>query len=231
MKKIKFSSPSIGALSLTTLFLLMGCGRTLQTGQPVGNTNFIAELNPISKGEQLNPISKGEQLNPGSKGERTLFGLVTLLGSNRYLPSHDIQFYLDGQPIPSDWVELRQTQDNTLAFQVRNIPNAGIHMISARYQGEQLESMIPPETARLDLDLHSSFVVDVVQFANAHNIRRLEQWTPELLSSLMGHEGLKQLLSSFEQTHGQVTPQSLHPWIEEIETQQQVREALKSLTP
>ncbi len=231
MKNLKFSLLSIGVLSCLSLSFLGSCGRTLQTGQPVANESFMASLNPISKGEQLNPISKGEQLNPGSKGERTLFGLLTLLGSNRYLPDYGIQFYLDGQPIPSDWVELRQAQDNHLRFEVRNLPNAGIHMLSAHYQGEQLETMIPPDAQRLDLDLHSSFVVDVVQFAHAHNIRRLEAWTPELLQTLTAHEGLKQLLNTFAQNTGQATPQQLHTWIQNPQTEQSVREALQSLAP
>lgn len=219
------------ALGFLCLSLFTGCGKTF-TGQSVSGERLVSSLNPISKGEKLNPISKGEQLNPGSKGERNLSGFITLLGSNRYLPPHQLQFYLDGQPLPSDWVQLQQASDNTLSFQLQHIPTAGIHLLSARYYDQQLESMLPPETTQLNLNLHSSFVVDVVQFANAHRIRTLEQWTPDLLNTLISHDGLKQLLQQFENSHPQATPQALHPWIEEDDTtQMQLRQALESLQP
>lgn len=214
IKSNVFHRPLLGLICLLT-----GCNTAL-TGQPVFNDQQVLSLNPISKGEQL---------NPGSKGERNLSGLITLLGSNRYLPPHQLQFYLDGRPIPSDWIRLQQASNNSLSFQLKHVPNTGIHVLSAHYHDQQLESMVPPEATQLNLNLHSSFMVDVVQFANAHQIRSLEQWTPELLQTLIGHDGLKQLLQQFEAKHPQATPQALHPWIEGEDTQTYMRQALESL--
>jgi hypothetical protein len=252
MKKSSFISlktaTPVAMIGLLSLLLLQGCGKDGQVSNQFTN-NITAQdslnplskgeqLNPVSKGEQLNPISKGEQLNPGSKGERIVSGELSLLGASRFIPNYALQFFLDGKPVPTDWLRLSNQGEQILAYQLQNMPTENIHILEVRYLGETLSTMMPPGEPQtnnsaastvLNLNLRSSLVVDTVRFADADKIIGFADWTPELLDKLMTHSEIEALLSRFNAESTEQTPTILNQWLTQASVQQQLRTLLNNL--
>ncbi len=201
----------------------------LSKGEQLNPISKGEQLNPVSKGEQLNPISKGEQLNPGSKGERIVAGELLLLGANRLIPHYALRFFLDGKPLPTDWLRLSSQDEQTLRYQIENMPTENIHILEVRYLGETLSTMVLPEVSLLNLNLRSSFVVDTVRFADTNDIIGLADWTPELLQALMTRAEIDALLGDFRNENAEQTPAKLNQWITQDGVQQELRTLLSSL--
>ena len=236
-KSNRFSSLS-ACLPISTgvlcLLLLHSCGKEGQvSGQLISNAPEQTRLNPLSKGEQLNPISKGEQLNPSSKGERIVSGELSLLGADPFIATHTLSFFLDGKAIPADWLRLSYEGQQTLRYQIQNMPAENMHILEVRYLDEGLSAMVPPEKTAdptvLDLNLYSSFVVSTIRFADAQAILRFADWTPELLHSLEIHEELAQLVSRFKTENAKQTPTQLNQWATQSDVQQELQAILNSL--
>lgn len=239
MPKNKYSRPLKTSLTvLCTGLILSACQSNTLTGQSVPNDAFNfalnplskgEQLNPISKGEQLNPISKGEQLNPGSKGERLVYGEIELVGSTRPLANQELQFLLDGQPIPTDWIALGHKGEQRLQYAIQKLPNDGIHILELRYLGHALGTMVPPETSQLNLDLRSSLIVTAVRFANTESILSFSQWTPALLKRLIDSPDLNPLLENFAQEATERSPNSLNRWLDQAPQRNALRSILNNL--
>ena len=257
MKKNSFVAFKQVTPVLVSSLLLLSCGKAVQgpdspidsssaqsslnplsKGEQLNPISKGEQLNPISKGEQLNPISKGEQLNPGSKGERIVAGELLLLGANRLIPDYALRFFLDGKPLPTDWLRLSSESEQTLRYEIENMPTEGIHILEVRYLDQAVSTMVPPPESDvltpsgatlLNLNLRSSFVVDTVRFADAEAILRFADWTPERLQKLMDHPKMETLLQQFTSEKSLQTPSQLNLWMTQGNVQQSLRDLLQQL--
>lgn len=225
MKKNSFVSLNISTTAMVSgflcLLLLNSCGKENQ--QPA------SLMDTTTAKSDLNPLSKGEQLNPGSKGERIVAGELLLLGANRLIPNYALRFFLDGKPLPTDWLRLSSQGEQTLRYEIENMPTEDIHILEVRYLGETLSTMVPPQVSLLNLNLRSSFVVDTVRFADANDIIGLADWTPELLQALMTRAEIDALLGDFRNENAEQTPAKLNQWFTQDGVQQELSTLLRSL--